>query len=52
MTDSRMQRVDGPLAPIPGLELIRTDSDAGLCVDGVCRIPAQHAATAPVEKAD
>ncbi|MFD5215646.1 hypothetical protein [Microbacterium sp. NPDC058345] len=50
MTDSRMSHGDGALASAPGLQLIGTDSDAGLCVDGVCVLPSPPAV--PAEKTD
>ncbi|WP_309127930.1 hypothetical protein [Microbacterium sp.] len=52
MTDSRTRHVERPLAPAPGLQLIGTDADAGLCVDGICVLPGQQGAMTPVEKTD
>jgi len=52
MTDSRMPHAEGPLALAPGLQLIGSDADAGLCVDGYCVLPGQHGAESQAEKTD
>lgn len=52
MTDSRMPPAKGAFAPAPGLQLIGSDTEAGLCVDGYCVLPGQRDAENQAEKSD
>lgn len=52
MTESRMPHTEGALAPAPGLQLIGSAADAGLCVDGYCVLPGQQSAEGAPEKTD
>jgi hypothetical protein len=51
MTDSQTPLNTDALAPVPGLHLLGTDSQAGMCVDGYCVLPGQSLPATPAQKA-
>lgn len=50
MTELRMPQNTDALAPVPGLQLLGTDAEAGMCVDGSCVLPGQSLPAAPAHK--
>ncbi len=50
MTDSRTPQNPDVLSAAPGLQLLGTDAQAGMCVGGFCVLPGQSAPEAPAQK--